>query len=386
MRKTAWCGRQHVVRTERSASASVPPRGEGEIILDFDAEGHLLGSEVLRASRLLRAKTSIVPPVTEGRSALIVQDRLPKNCVNRYCRSMKAEEALSSYMEELRRAGRRPSTIRGYETDLRVLVRIAAEHGGGIDGDVVSEYLAWPTAQAIATRARRLSALRGLLRDCGRADLLPPHGGRERARAEEPPRRSSRNLRTEIDAVFAAMPHYADRDQLVFGLLAHLGLRPGEVLALQVQDFEEASASLYVTGWGGKRRRVLVDNRDVLLRLTNHLRFLAVSSGPLFTASGRDTPLRYQSVQHRWAQYCATAGVDVHLTDLRRAHVADLVAGGVPEAVIRDRIGQSTGSLHSDFVSFSSEDSDAQIREWHKRRNGQVTGEHTPHSSERNAG
>ncbi|NIG65543.1 DUF2283 domain-containing protein [Microbacterium sp. Be9] len=78
VRKTTWCGRQHVVRTVRSASASVPPRGEGEIILDFDAEGHLLGSEVLRASRLLRAKTSIVPPVTEGRSALTIEGRLPK--------------------------------------------------------------------------------------------------------------------------------------------------------------------------------------------------------------------------------------------------------------------------------------------------------------------
>ncbi|MFJ6532980.1 DUF2283 domain-containing protein [Microbacterium sp. NPDC091662] len=32
------------------------PRGEGEIILDFDAEGHLVGIEVLHASRLLRAE------------------------------------------------------------------------------------------------------------------------------------------------------------------------------------------------------------------------------------------------------------------------------------------------------------------------------------------
>lgn len=32
------------------------PRGEGEIILDFDSEGHLLGIEVLHASRLLRSE------------------------------------------------------------------------------------------------------------------------------------------------------------------------------------------------------------------------------------------------------------------------------------------------------------------------------------------
>lgn len=30
------------------------PRREGEIVLDFDSEGHLIGIEILQASRLLR--------------------------------------------------------------------------------------------------------------------------------------------------------------------------------------------------------------------------------------------------------------------------------------------------------------------------------------------
>ncbi len=289
-------------------------------------------------------------------------------------------------MEDLHGAGRRPSTIRGYQTDLRVLVRIAAEHGGKIDGEVVSEYLAWPTAQAAATRARRLSALRGLLRSCGGIELLPIGGERERPSTGDRPRPSYRDLRSEIDAVFAVIPHYADRDQLVFGLLAHLGLRPGEALALQVEDFEQASASLVVTGWGGRRRRVLVDNRDVLLRLTNYVRFLVLPSGPLFTASGRETPLRYQSMQHRWAQYCVTAGVDVQLTDLRRAHVAELVVGGVPEAIIRERVGQSTGELEGASVSFAREDSDAHIRAWQERREPQAADTRASTAPERYAG
>lgn len=299
---------------------------------------------------------------------------------------MRADQAVSAYLEKLRSAGRRPSTIRGYETDLRVLVRIAAERGGEIDGELVSEYIAWPGAQAAATRARRLSALRGLLGSCGALDLLPAYEGRERPRAGKTRRSHRRDLRSEVDTVFAVIPHYADRDQLVFGLHAHLGLRPSEVLALQVEDFEEASASLFVTGWGGRRRRVFVDNPDLLLRLTNYVRFSALPSGPLFTARGRETPLRYQSIQHRWAQYCATAGVDVQLTDLRRAHVADLVAGGVPEAVIRERIGQSTGALDADYGSFSSEDSDAQIRAWHSRRYAQSSANPTSTASGRHAG
>nr|WP_306769963.1 site-specific integrase [Microbacterium karelineae] len=198
-------------------------------------------------------------------------------------------------------------------------------------------------------------------------DLLAAQRDTERTPAREVRARPQRDLRSEIDQVFAVIPHHADRDHLLFGLLAHLGLRPGEALALAVDDFQEATASLFVTGWGGKRRRVLVDDRQVLLRLENYVRFAASSSGPLFTAVGRSTPLRYQSVQHRWAQYCARAGIDVKLSDLRRAHVADLVAGGVPESVIRERIGQAAGVLDPGSILLSREESDAEMRAWQER-------------------
>lgn len=299
---------------------------------------------------------------------------------------MNASEAVRSHLDHLRRAGRRASTLRGYESDLRVLVECAGRHDGTISKRVVDEYLSWPTAQAAATRARRLSALRGLLRSCSREDLLPADRDLERPRAREQRRPLHRDRRSEIDAVFAVIPLHADRDHLIFGLLAHLGLRPGEALALQVADFEEASASLTVTGWGGRRRRVLVDDRQVLLRLTNYVRSTAPQSGPLFSASGRETPLRYQSVQQRWAQYCSAAGVDVQLSELRRAHVADLVAGGVPELVIRERIGQAAGPLDRTPGSLSSEKSDAEIRAWQERRVARSTGARAPNAPERRVG
>lgn len=306
--------------------------------------------------------------------------------VNRYCRSMDAQDAVRSYLNELRSAGRRASTIRGYETDLRVLVECAVKYGGALDGQAVSEYLAWPTARAAATRARRLSALRGLLRSCDRMELLPVDRRVERPRADVARRHVRPDLPSAIDAAFAVIPHYADRDMLLFGLLARLGLKPGEALALHVEDFDEQSASLCVTGWAGRRRRVFVDDREILLRLTNYVRFAPSSSGPLFTARGRETPVRYQSVQHRWAQYCSEAGVVLQLADLRRAHVADLVAGGVPEPVIRERIGQATGDLYGASNAFSSEDSDEVMRAWQERRAAHIAGEDTPNISERRAG
>ncbi|MFK3676502.1 tyrosine-type recombinase/integrase [Microbacterium sp. NPDC090218] len=281
---------------------------------------------------------------------------------------MLVSEAVSSYLGELRRGGRRENTLRGYESDLRVLVECAAKRHGALDEQAVGEYLAWPTARSAATQARRLSVLRGLLRSCGRLDLLSAQHIAASTPATAPRSNAGRDLRGDIESVFAAIPRQADRDQLLFRLIARLGLRPGEALALQIEDFEEQSASLYVTGWGGRHRRVLVDDNETLLRLTNYVRFSTQRSGPLFSAPGHETPLRYQSAQHRWAQYCSAAGVSLQLSDLRRAHAADLLSGGVSEFVVRERLGQRTGPLGGAATSLSEAESDQELVAWHERR------------------
>lgn len=210
--------------------------------------------------------------------------------------------------------------------------------------------------------------LRGLLRSCGRLDLLPAQRTVASTPATAQRSNAERDLRGDIESVFAVIPRQADRDQLLFGVIARLGLRPGEALALQIEDFEEQSASLYVTGWGGTPRRVFVDDNETLLRLTNHVRFSTRSSGPLFSAPGHETPLRYQSVQHRWAQYCSAAGVTLRLSDLRRAHADDLLVGGVSEFVVRERLGQRTGPLGGAAMSLSEAESDQELVAWQERR------------------
>lgn len=66
-----------------------------------------------------------------------------------------------------------------------------------------------------------------------------------------------------------------------------------------IEDFHERDGSLNVPGWGGVRRRVLVDDPDVLMRLVNWPLATGRMSGPLFIASGQTTPLRYQSAAKR---------------------------------------------------------------------------------------
>ncbi|MHA7987669.1 tyrosine-type recombinase/integrase [Rathayibacter sp. CAU 1779] len=286
---------------------------------------------------------------------------------------MGAREMVDSYLDELRRAGRRENTMRGYRTDLASLVECASLTGGVLDVKAVAAYLERPDGASAATRARRLSALRGLLRWCGQLRLL------DEAQKELPVRVSTaqrsekgrQDVRpADVHAVLATIPRHADRDQLLFGLLVRLGLRPGEALALRIEDFEETNRTLQVPGWGGVRRRVLVDDRQLVLRLMNLKRATGRVAGPMFTAPGQDTPLRYQSALEGWNRYCAAAGVTVHLADLRRLHAEELLAGGVPEAVVRDRLGQRTGPLTGATWHPSPEESDGAIRAWRARATG----------------
>ncbi|MHA7986414.1 tyrosine-type recombinase/integrase [Rathayibacter sp. CAU 1779] len=283
---------------------------------------------------------------------------------------MDALRTVDSYLAELRRLGRREHTVRGYRTDLASLIECASGGSGALDADAVAAYLARSSGAAAATQARRLSALRGLLRWCERLDLIDEAlkdaptvtpDIRSRSEGEHTPDRA------DVEKVLAEIPRHADRDQLLFGLVARLGLRPGEALALRIEDFDETAGCLNVPGWGGVRRRVLVDDRPVLLRLRNSIRARGSREGALFTATGRDTPLRYQSVQARWARYCAAAGVSVHLADLRRLHAQELLAGGVPETVVRQRLGQRTGPLVGGATPPSAEVVDEALRVWHAR-------------------
>ncbi|QDZ15362.1 tyrosine-type recombinase/integrase [Humibacter ginsenosidimutans] len=286
--------------------------------------------------------------------------------------AMDASATVESYLLDLRRRGRREHTVRGYGTDLARLVDCAAETGGTLDAAAVSTYTAWARGAAPATTARRLSALRGLLRWCGQDALLSgvkeAHGSADRvgsaASSGEPTHAATRD---DVENVLAVIPRQADRDQLLYRVLARLGLRPGEALALRIEDYDEAGRCLQVPGWGGVRRRVLVDDRQVLLRMSNLIRVSGRTSGALFTAPGREVPLRYQSVLARWNRYCAAAGVTVRLSDLRRLHAVELLAGGVPEAIVRDRLGQQSGSLTGGPAGPSTQESDEALCAWHAR-------------------
>jgi integrase len=286
---------------------------------------------------------------------------------------MRMDHALADYLEVLRGRGLSAHTIRAYRGDLHNLAGAVADIGTSGDQAVLAEYAASLGQLPAATRRRRLAAVSGFLswaagRGLTTAELRPAPVAPRRYGAVSPDRSrpTAAPRPADVEAALRQIPRQADRDQLLFGLMARLGLRPGEAIALRIEDVDLDREVLTINGWGGRSRRVVIDDNEVLQRLRNCRRGAATGLGPLFPSPSGRGALRYQSMAERWAVFAADAGVRVTPGDLRRAHCAELLAGGVPEWVVRDQLGQATGPLPG--AGGTAAAAEAVIRGWQRDR------------------
>ena len=122
-------------------------------------------------------------------------------------------------------------------------------------------------------------------------------------------------------------------------------------------------------GKGGRRRTVLIDGDGLVVQLRAYLRHTGYRHGPLFRAekNGRGGPLRYQSAHEHWVRYCAAAGVDATLHQLRHTHATDLVNAGVSLATIRKRLGHRNLQTTLRYAEQSDAVADAELRAWRRR-------------------
>ena len=270
-------------------------------------------------------------------------------------------ELVDTYLGELEDKGRSHHTVRAYRLDLDSYLDFLTATGRPANGRSASDYLG-SLELASASLARRRTALTGWLASLAQAGNVV--GSVEVTGPVRPERRDRSPFPSlaDVEAVLARIPLQASRDQLLFGLLAHLGLRPGEALELRFEDFDEAQAALTVPGWGGRRRRVLVDDPVILMRLVNWRRASEKAGGPMFPGPKGTAPLSYTAAAKRWRRYESAAGVCVALGEVRLTHAAQLLEGGVPEGVVRARLGQQTGTLPG--LGLSERQADDAVRAW----------------------
>jgi integrase/recombinase XerD len=130
-------------------------------------------------------------------------------------------------------------------------------------------------------------------------------------------------------------------------------------------DLTQDDEHLHVLGKGGHRRTVLLDDPKLVTLLRRYLKETKARHGPLFRAlkNGDGQPLRYQTIQARWVAYCAEAGVECTLHQLRHSHATALVQDGVSLATIRKRLGHKHIQTTLRYAEQSDSAADAELRQ-----------------------
>ncbi len=207
----------------------------------------------------------------------------------------KAHALVDSFLE-----GRNERTLRAYRQDLedfRAFVqagsldeaaRLLLVRGHGEANALVLSYRAHLMGRNLqaATINRRLAALRSLVKLARMLGLVPWSLEVENVKAR--PYRDTRGpgragFRRLLDTVESASNPKASRDLAILRMLYDLGLRRGEVVALNLEDLDLESGTIAVTEKGQTQKTLLSLPEPTRLVLREWTVARGLEPGPLFT-------------------------------------------------------------------------------------------------------
>jgi site-specific recombinase XerD len=217
--------------------------------------------------------------------------------------------------------------LRLADVDAAVLSEYAAELGRARSGRS-------PRTLAPATIARKLAAVRALLRFALGPGRVPEGGGspRRRRRLPDAPKID------EIDAVlraFEADDALALRNRALFELVYSAGLRSAEAVGLDLEDVEFEQEVVRVRGKGGKERVVPL-GEEAAYRLRRYL-----EDGRPELANGAVDAV-FVSARGRRLDTSTLRRLVPHPHRLRHAFATHLLEGGADLRVIQELLGHSS--------------------------------------------
>jgi integrase/recombinase XerC/integrase/recombinase XerD len=288
---------------------------------------------------------------------------------------------IDDFLTDLANANKPRNTIRAYRGDL---IAFAAHHDGEI-GEItavpVRAFLSEIAGQAPSTRKRKRAAVASFCKWAVRHDLLGA-SPMDRIDTVAVPKTLPRPAAADdIQAVLGAIcsrrprkdvPLDVLRDRVLFETAYTCGARASEVCGMHVEDLDLRLDDEHarVHGKGGTVRTVLLDDRGYVALLRLYLARSGYTSGPLFRASvnGRGGPLSYDAAESRWRKYCAAAGVEIGIHQLRHAHATELINLGVSIEAVRKRLGHASTDTVRVYAELADQVADAEIRAARRRR------------------
>jgi integrase/recombinase XerC/integrase/recombinase XerD len=326
-------------------------------------------------ARASQPKTASIPgylATTGTRAERTALDALPGHPLARH---------IDDFLTDLANANKPRNTIRAYRGDL---IAFATHHDGEI-GEItaapVRTFLGEIAGQAPSTRKRKRAAVASFCRWAVRHDLLDA-SPMDRIDTVTVPKTLPRPApAADIQAVLGAIcsrrprkdvPVDELRDRVLFETAYTCGARASEVCGMHVEDLDLRLDDEHarVHGKGGSVRTVLLDDRGYVALLKLYLARSGYTSGPLFRASinGRGGPLSYDAAHSRWEKYCAAAGVEIGIHQLRHAHATELINSGVSIEVVRRRLGHASTETTQVYTELADQVADAEIRAARRKR------------------
>lgn len=310
------------------------------------------------------------------------------------------QQAITLLMQDLRRRGASPRTLRAYAVDVRDLAASCAGRGllpVDVDAKALRRCIASIAASGAApsTVARKLAAARSLFRS------LREHGVISQSPADlvsgpKRPQTLPRVLkRSEMDGLLEGIPAQEPlqlRDRAMFELAYACGLRASEIVSLDLSDVDHDGEQLRVEG-KGRRTRLLPIGEIALLALGDYL-----AKGRPQLAKGRRSPADTPSVAAHaragaaagsassedplflsrsgkrldsgdvrrrlagWARHTRTPG-HVHPHALRHSFATHLLDGGADLRSIQELLGHASVSTTQVYTRVES----ARLRSAYRR-------------------
>lgn len=253
--------------------------------------------------------------------------------------------------------GRSDHTLAGYESDLRQCASwLAAKKGvrdwRDVTGGQAMDWLYSLSGDefAVASLARKLSALRGMARHLVREELRTDDFSALLQGPKRVRRVPGMLSAAEVDKLLAAPQGgdaFALRDRALLELFYASGLRVSELAGLMLQQVDLENGYLRVFGKGAKERVVPVGGKAVeaikVYLAAGRPAFVKGKTGSALFLSERGGPLSRKTLWYLVQKYAAAAGITrgVKPHQLRHSFASHLLGGGADLRAIQEMLGHA---------------------------------------------
>lgn len=290
------------------------------------------------------------------------------------------ENDVEDFLDEMAQdRGASAHTVDAYRNDLVVATGYA--NGAGIEtwdaltSSVIVAYQASLSELAIATRQRRLSALRSLVKFLKRQGRLASFSFPVLPSARKP-QLAPRALSLEDLAAIMNVPDLTTasgvRDRTLMELIYGGGLRISEALGLRMADISRENLAIHVVGKRGKHRWVPVPG--VTLDWIDHYvagarAALAVRPSELLILSNRGLPLLRSTAYIRLQEISREAGLaGVHPHQLRHTYAVHLLKGGADLRALQELLGHASIATTQIYTQLDLDETVRRYRSAHPRK------------------